>query len=531
MSTELSGIAKASAKGSFFLFLGTTSSTIIMAIASILIARLLGPENYGLYTVAMIAPSFLIALSDIGISQALIRFSAHFHSKGKDQKVVGLIKAGIVFKFVLSLILSLVLLLLSESIATWVLRRPVLGLLIPFTSLYLVGQAIFETLNSVFIGLDKMENSGLIMNIEAITKTVTTLLLIILGMGALGAVLGAGLGLLLAAVAGVAVLLRIRPNLYGRNHTENGNSFEGLRLMIRYGMPLYLSTVIFTLLTQYRSFVLALFATNTEIGNYTTAMNFSVLITLISYPIASSLFPAFSKLDVKEDGDTVEKMFKLSVKYTSLLVIPTSLAIAVLSKEIVYTLYGLQYRLAPSYLALYILSFLCVGLGMFVVGNFFNGQGDTRTIFRINLINLCLSVPLAFTLTSHYGVLGLLASIFTSQFLSTTYALFLAHKKYAIRIDPASSLRTGVASLSSTLLVYIFIPFVPIPNPIFKLAIGGSLFLTSFLAFAPLLGAIDKQDINNLDEMLKELAPIYPIARRIFNLEKKILSLRVTRKA
>ena len=529
MSTELSDVAKASARGSFFLFLGTTSSTIIMALGSILIARLLGPENYGLYTIAMIAPSFLIALSDLGISPALTRFSAHFHSKGKDQKVVGLIQAGIIFKFVLSLIISLVLLLLSESIATRVLRRPGLGLLIRFTSLYLVGQAIFTTLDSIFIGLDKTENSGLLMNVQAVTKTVASPLLIILGMGALGAILGAGLGLLLAAAIGVTVLLlRLYPSLHGRNHEENVDFIQALRLMIPYGMPLYLSTLILSLLTQYQRFTLALFVSNMEIGNYAIAMNFSVLVTLLAYPIATSLFPAFSKLNIKEDQDKVEKMFKLSIKYTSLLVIPASLAVAILSKELVYTLYGSQYGLAPSYLALYILSFLCTGLGMFVVGNLFNGQGDTKTTLRINLVSLGLSVPLAFIMTFLYGVLGLVASLLASQFLSAIYALFLAREKYAVTVDWASSLRTGVASLLSALLVYIFITFAPIPISIFRLAIGGSLYVTSFLAFAPLLRVISKVDIENLDELLKELGPIYPIARRILNLEEKILALNVT---
>ena len=83
MSTELSEVAKASARGSFFLFLGKTSSTIIMAFASILVARLLGPENYGLYALAMITPSLLIAFSDLGISPALTMFSARFHSERK----------------------------------------------------------------------------------------------------------------------------------------------------------------------------------------------------------------------------------------------------------------------------------------------------------------------------------------------------------------------------------------------------------------------------------------------------------------
>jgi len=358
MPTELSDIAKASARGSFFLFLGNTSSTIIMAIASILIARLLGPENYGLYTVAMIVPSFLIPISDLGISPALTKFSARFHSEGKNRKVVGLIKAGIIFKFIFSLLLSLVPLFLSESIAAYVLRRPSIGLLIRFTSLYLVGQAIFITLDSIFIGLDKMENNTLLMNMQAVTKTVASPLLIILGMGAIGAILGAGLGFLLAAGIGVTVLLlRICPSLYSRNHGENVDFFQGLRLMVPYGMPLYLSTLIHSLFAQYERFTLALFVSDIEIGNYTIAINFSVLIALLSYPIATSIFPAFSKLSIKEDRSMVEKMFKISVKYTSLLMVPASLALAVLSKELVYTLYGSQYGLAPNYLALYILTF------------------------------------------------------------------------------------------------------------------------------------------------------------------------------
>lgn len=165
---------------------------------------------------------------------------------------------------------------------------------------------------------------------------------------------------------------------------------------------------------------------------------------------------------------------------------------------------------------------------MLVISNLFNGQGDTKTTLRINLVNLGLSVPLAFTMTFLYGVPGLIISFLASQLLSTTYALFLAHKKYEVTIDLLSSVRTGVTSLSSALLVYIFITFAPIPIPIFKLAIGGSLYLTSFLVFAPLLRVISKVDIENLDELLKELAPIYPIAKRILKLEEKILALNAT---
>ena len=526
MSAELSDIGKASARGSFFLFLGNTSSTIIMAFASILIARLLGPENYGIYTLAMIAPSFLIALSDIGISPALTKFSTRFQSEGENRKVVGLIKAGIIFKSVFSLLLSLVLLLLSESIATWVLKRPSLGLLIRFTSLYLVGQAIFTTLNSIFIGLDKTENSALLMNIQAVTKAVASPLLIILGMGAIGAILGAGLGFLLAAGTGISVLLlRIRPSLYSRNHGENIDFFQGVRLMIPYGMPLYLSTLIFTLLTLYQSFILAQFVPNIEIGNYSIAMNFSVLVTLFSYPIATSLFPAFSKLSIKEDRGSVEKMFRYSVKYTSLLIIPASLALIIFSNDIVYIIYGLQYQLAPSYLALYTLSFLYAGLGNLVIGNLFSGQGDTKTILRINLVSLAFSLPLAPILTLLYDVSGLISSVLISQLASTVYGLFLVRRKYKLSLDWISSLRIGAASSSSALLVYLFLISVPLSNPVYKLVAGGLLYVTSFLIFISLTGAVNFIDVVNLREILSKLGPLTPLFNIPLNLVEKTLTL------
>ncbi len=527
MHVELNDIGKASARGSLFLFLGKTSSTIIMAIASILVARLLGPENYGLYVVAMIIPSTLITLSDFGISSSLIKFCAKFSSERNNKKVTSLIKTGIIFNLILALILSIVLLFFSEGIATWALRRPGLELIIRFTTVYVVGQIFLNTVVSVFIGLDKTEKSGLIMNVHAMIKAVASPLLV-LGMGALGAVLGAGVGVLLAAVIGIAMLVF---NLYSVGKSsdgENVNFTQGLKLMITYGMPLYLSILILGLLTQYKSFLLAQFVSDSEIGNYTIAINFSVLITLISYPIATSLFPAFSKLSIKKEQDAVEKMFKFSVKYVSLLLIPASIALAVLSKEAVYTVYGSQYQLASGYLSIYVLSFLCAGFGMYVVSSFFNGQGDTMATLRINIIHVCLAVPLAFIVTFLYGVIGLLISLVATDFISNTYALLLANKKYKVTVDWPSFIRTTIASLSSALLVYIIITFAPIHDPLFKLAVGGSIYVASFLTLAPLFKVISKEDVRNLNELTKELTFIYPITKRILNLEEKILALKGT---
>jgi len=146
----------------------------------------------------------------------------------------------------------------------------------------------------------------------------------------------------------------------------------------------------------------------------------------------------------------------------------------------------------------------------------------------IHLVNLALTVPIAFVMTLLYGVSGQIISLLITDFLFSMCALFLAHKKYKVTPDWSSFPRTVVASFCSALLVYIFITFASIPNHIFNLAVGGLIYLASFLAFAPLFKVISKEDIRNLDEMTKELTPIYPITKRILSLEEKILALNIT---
>ena len=85
MSKKLVEIAEESARGGFFLFTGNASSLAILAIGSIILARLLGPENYGLFSLSLVVPSILVGFLDLGVRSALVRFSAKFRAEGKQK--------------------------------------------------------------------------------------------------------------------------------------------------------------------------------------------------------------------------------------------------------------------------------------------------------------------------------------------------------------------------------------------------------------------------------------------------------------
>ncbi|MEM3437855.1 MAG: oligosaccharide flippase family protein, partial [Nitrososphaerales archaeon] len=366
-SNKLIDIAEDSARGGFFLFTGNTLSLIILAIGSIIVARLLGPENYGLYSLSLVIPSILSGFIDFGMSNALIMYSVKFRVEGKSNLVASILKSGLIFKLILCIIISIICFIFSDIFATYILNRTDMSFIVKISSFLILFQTIFTTLNSSFIGLDRMEGSALIMNTQAIIKITLSSLLIIAGFNVIGALTGHILGYTIATFVGSIILFKY----YKRLGKPSKNSFiSNIKVMLSYGFPLYLSALLGLFLSQYQTIILAFFTSNIEIGNFSIATNLSSLINVLIFPLMV-LFPAFSK--VNPNSDEIKKVFKLSVKYVALLIIPATVIIAILSKDIVYTLYGYSYDLAPLFLSLYILQFLYTGFGSIVITYLFSG--------------------------------------------------------------------------------------------------------------------------------------------------------------
>jgi hypothetical protein len=55
---------------------------------------------------------------------------------------------------------------------------------------------------------------------------------------------------------------------------------------------------------------------------------------------------------------------------------------------------------------------------------------------------------------------------------------------------------------------------------------GALTFITTFLIIAPITGAIERQDIHNMNTLFKKLPLIQPFAKIILDFEEKIINLR-----
>jgi len=524
VSNRFAEIAEESTRGGFSLFLGNASATFISAIVVVIIARLLGPDNYGIYALCLTIPSLAVAVTDLGLSSTLTRYSARLTAEGREPELATMLRSVFISSLLLAVLALIVVLLLSDELAAFGLRRPGISEYVRLASFLIVFQVIFTATSSALIGLGRMANASLMMTVQSASKAIASPTLVLLGFSVVGAILGHITGFVVAASLGLVLLFaKHYRNLSTRSKGSSIGYVESMRVAVKYGLPLYLGALLTTLLIQYQNLVLAHNVPDFEIGNFNAAVNFTALLSLVAYPIATALFPAFSKINPHSESNDLKRMFQISVKYGSLLLIPASMIVALLSKDLVSTIYGPSYGSAPLYLSIYVGIFLLSGFGYLILGPMFNGIGETKQTLKIAIVTAALFLPAAPIMAQAYGVVGLVVAFIASNLAGTAYGLKMAHRKFHLKLDLNSSLRIYLASAISVVPTLFLISAMNLPS-LLNIAIGGFTYLASYLTFAPLTGAIKRTDLENLSKILGKIKIVNPIIKPIIIYENRLLS-------
>jgi O-antigen/teichoic acid export membrane protein len=521
---ELSKIAEQSAKGGFSLIVGTAASTVIGALVVIVIARLLGPSGYGLYSLAFVIPPLFASASDLGLSSAITRYAASLCSENQFGRAAGMIRSVLIFTSLTGLIAFLVAYGSANQIAAW-LQRSDIAVLIAVGAITILFQELFSVAYNALVGLDRMDQSAIMLVLRDLVRLIVSSTLIIVGFGVLGAVSGQVFGWAAACTVGVVLLLASRRALKLKARVDDSEvGLTGdLRTMMGYSLPLYLSSLIGAGLIQYQVIVLAFYTTNAEIGNFRAAANFATLITVVATPITTALFPAFSKLDLKTRPAELKMMFNHAVKYVTLIILPGMVLVALLSKDLVRALYGSAYRTAPAYLTLYVLLYSLASIGYLVNSPFLSGVGKTKETLKIGLIQLAVFLPLAPALTWLFHVQGLILAYLTSLLLFTCAGLGFT-RRCGMQIDFRASSRLLLAALLAA------VPILPIAllslmSSYFNVIFGGAAYCVIYMTLVPLFRAVTKTDLDELYSIGGKVRWLAPVIRMILRYESRLLSL------
>mgnify|MGYP000088291816 CR=1 FL=1 len=524
---DLTRVMRGLAHGGFMLFVGEFLSTTLLALAAILMARLLGPSGYGLYTLALVIPSLTVNLIGLGVDFAAARFPAKFRSESKPGAAVAILRSIVLLRSLIALVISLTYLAFTDWLASIALNRPDASGYLRLSLVFMVFQAVWSLLYYAFTGLDEAEKSALVRISAASIKVVAAPLLIVLGYGVTGAIIGHYLGITLATIAGTILLVKscrkLRLKAVKESYGESSLR-QGLKLVLSYGLPLYLATAITTLISQLRFIFLAYNVSDGDIGGFQAALNFQALFLVFLTPIITSLLPAFSKLGSNDEDHGIDLLFNLSVRYSALLMVPLSVAVMILSPQLMEIIYGHEYLWAATYLTLYVVIFLYVGLGYGVLGSLFNGVGETGLTLRLNLVNLLVFLPSAYALTPRLGAVGLLVSILISNLISSIYGLFMAWKKLGIRLRVRGLYKIYLSAFMASIPTIPISRFIKLPSPMILIA-GGAAYLIAYFMALTILKSVSRTDLESLERVFSGTPLISSMIRFLARIELRLLKI------
>ena len=516
-------MARVSAKGGFHLLWGLVLSTVISAVGTIVVARLLGPENMGLYAIALAAPNLIATFRDWGVTTAMIKYSAEYNNQNDVAKIKSIFVSGLVFEIIVGLALSVLSLALSQFLAEFY-GRPAIVQLIQIASLFILTGALVNTATAAFTGLEKMHLNSVMLIVQSIVKTALIIALVVLGLGTLGAVIGFSAGVLFAGSIGVLLMY----TMYRSLPKPAGSKLELIKTtktMLKYGLPLSIGAILSGFLTQFYGFIMAFFVTdNALIGNYSVALNFVVLITFFATPVTTMLFPAFSKLDAQKDREVLKNVFQYSVKYAALIVMPVTTMVMALAQPAIGTIFEAKYVQAPLYLALLSVIYLFSALGSLSTGNLINGQGFTKYNLKLTLLTVVTGFPLSFVLVSQFGIIGLIVTTTIVGLPGFFLSLRFIKKNFGVSLDWVSSAKIAFSSAAAGILTYFAISQLPFSSPI-QLVIGVIVFMIAFLLLAVITQTLSKADLGNIHEIANSMGPLRKPLTIILNLIEKLMNI------
>lgn len=259
----------------------STTGTVVVRLGNlglgIVIARIVSPEEFGLYAIALTVQSVVMALADLGLSADLVR-SPDFERRTGPVAVLGLVTGG-----TLTLLTALSAPALASAMGGPGAAGPIAILAATFL-LAGVGVVPFATLQR------KLDQRGLFRSnaIDFGVGAVVTLVLAALGYGLVGLAVGRVAG----QACGVATQFWLT-----RTRLRFSWDRTVARSVLAFGLPVAAANLLSWVLLSVDRVVLGNLAGAVELGFYVLAANISTWpMTLVGQALRSVTLPAFSQV-------------------------------------------------------------------------------------------------------------------------------------------------------------------------------------------------------------------------------------------
>ncbi len=387
---------------------------------NIFLARALGTEGNGVLSLALLLPTLLLSLANLGICPA----TAYLVSRGDfplRQVVRQTIAAGLALSLLLSLLGLGIVALASDEVFPGV--HPTLLLV---SLLILPPWLLLNHLTSVFHGLQAFRAYNLINSVAPnVTLMLTVAGVWLLDGGVSAALLAVLGGYFVALGASLAVL-------YYRLPPDDGAARPGfLAACLAYGWKAHVANLVAFLNYRLDMFLVNAFLNPAAVGIYAVAVLIAERLWLLSRAVTVVLFPLLSSLP--EQNEERARITALAGRWILVTGLGSALVVAVVASWVIELIFG------PAFLeAAEALRWLLPGVVLWGVAQVFTNDIAARGKPEINtyltLVTLAVNVAANIVLIPRYGIVGASLASTISYSLLTVLILVVYCRLIGARI-------------------------------------------------------------------------------------------------
>jgi len=354
--------------------------TLVIGIA---LARILGPEQFGVFAVAQVALMGALSFYELGVSLAIVRWP------DPPEEIAPTVAT-------ISTLSSLVIFAAAFLAAPWfsaAMGAPEATEVVRLLSVNVVIAGVVATPMAL---MQREFQAGRRMVIDQLNSWLGALVSIGTALAGMGA-MSLAVGRLAGAGAGALLFIHYAPFRFGFDR-------EVARRLLDFGLPLAGASIVVFGVTYVDQLIVGAVLGPVALGFYVLAFNLSSWpVNILSQPVRQVLPAAFARL--QRDPATLRSAFVSSTGLLAAATLPICLVLTGAAEPIVNVVYGTEWGPAAS--VLWCLG-LVAALRIFfeLVYDYFVVVGDTRLIFSVQVAWLVALVPALYVGASSAGIEG-----------------------------------------------------------------------------------------------------------------------------
>lgn len=480
---------------------------VVMFFVKLFAARLLGSEQFGLFTFAQTFLSLGGMIVGLGIYGGVSRYIPYYKEQGEHSLLRGYLRFVFLWPFLFSLVIGAVYVGFADTITTFFDYPASFK-----TLLMIIGFAMpFRALSKSLIRILVAEKQILL---EQTLKNLTNLILLG-GVGVIALYDFTVVALVMAFF--VALIIKVLLGavfyfLYVNYEFENPSKSD-YDEWLRFSLPLFFSGMLSFVVSWSDNLVIGKFLNPQSLGVYSIAFSMAAFINFFQSSFGTIFTPLISESFANEDHDKISFLFRKSAGWIFGFTVPFFLIMALYSEDILRLFYGAEYTSGFIPLIIIAAGFV-INVALGLNREILKVHKDTKFLFWNDVFIAGLNLGLNLLFIDKWGIIGAAVATSLSMVLDNLIVHLKARKYETLRFDRWYMAKFVIAGFPAALIgKTIFL--LPL-NDFIALGVSGGFYAVIYAVLLIALRTFDEEDIQILRLVEDRLGVESEILERFF---------------